>query len=40
MGVLALLAVMLYLSDYYTGEQQRLAAAGDVVDILMSGDVA
>ncbi|HEX5699985.1 MAG TPA: hypothetical protein VFX77_05015, partial [Rubrobacter sp.] len=29
-GVLALLAVVLYLSDYYTGEQQRLAAAGDV----------
>jgi tetratricopeptide (TPR) repeat protein len=29
-GVLALLAAVLYLSDYYTGEQQRLAAAGDV----------
>ena len=29
-GVLALLAVSLYLSDYYTGEQQRLAAAGDI----------
>ena len=29
-GVLALLATALYLSDYYTGEQQRLAAAGDV----------
>jgi tetratricopeptide (TPR) repeat protein len=29
-GVLALLATLLYLSDYYTGEQQRLAAAGDV----------
>ena len=28
-GVLALLATVLYLSDYYTGEQQRLAAAGD-----------
>jgi len=28
-GVLALLAATLYLSDYYTGEQQRLAAAGD-----------
>jgi tetratricopeptide (TPR) repeat protein len=28
-GVLALLATLLYLSDYYTGEQQRLAAAGD-----------
>jgi tetratricopeptide (TPR) repeat protein len=28
-GVLALLAAVLYLSDYYTGEQQRLAAAGD-----------
>jgi tetratricopeptide (TPR) repeat protein len=27
---LALLATLLYLSDYYTGEQQRLAAAGDV----------
>jgi predicted Zn-dependent protease len=30
-GVLALLAAVLYLSDYYTGEQQRLAAAGDMV---------
>ena len=29
-GVLALLATVLYLSDYYTAEQQRLAAAGDV----------
>ena len=29
-GVLALLATALYLSDYYTGEQQRLAAAGDI----------
>jgi tetratricopeptide (TPR) repeat protein len=29
-GVLALLATVLYLSDYFTGEQQRLAAAGDV----------
>jgi tetratricopeptide (TPR) repeat protein len=29
-GVLTLLAALLYLSDYYTGEQQRLAAAGDV----------
>ena len=29
-GVLALLAAVLYLSDYYTSEQQRLAAAGDV----------
>lgn len=28
-GVLALLATVLYLSDYFTGEQQRLAAAGD-----------
>ena len=28
-GVLALLAAVLYLSDYYTAEQQRLAAAGD-----------
>jgi tetratricopeptide (TPR) repeat protein len=28
--VLALLAAVLYLSDYYTGEQQRLAAAGDI----------
>ena len=28
-GVLALLAFALYLSDYFTGEQQRLAAAGD-----------
>ena len=30
MGVLALLAAALYLSDYYAGEQQRLAAAGDI----------
>jgi tetratricopeptide (TPR) repeat protein len=29
-GVLALLATALYLSDYYTAEQQRLAAAGDL----------
>jgi tetratricopeptide (TPR) repeat protein len=29
-GVLALLAAVLYLSDYFTAEQQRLAAAGDV----------
>lgn len=29
-GVLALLATVLYLSDYYTAEQQRLAAAGDI----------
>ncbi len=29
-GVLALLATVLYLSDYYAGEQQRLALAGDV----------
>lgn len=28
-GVLALLATALYLSDYYTGEQQRLVGAGD-----------
>jgi tetratricopeptide (TPR) repeat protein len=28
-GVLALLATVLYLSDYYTGEQQRLMGAGD-----------
>ena len=28
-GILALLATLLYLSDYFTGEQQRLAAAGD-----------
>jgi tetratricopeptide (TPR) repeat protein len=28
-GVLALLATVLYLSDYFTSEQQRLAAAGD-----------
>jgi tetratricopeptide (TPR) repeat protein len=28
-GVLALLAASLYLSVYFTGEQQRLAAAGD-----------
>jgi tetratricopeptide (TPR) repeat protein len=28
-GVLTLLATVLYLSDYFTGEQQRLAAAGD-----------
>ena len=30
MGVLALLATALYLSDYFTAEQQRLAAAGDL----------
>lgn len=30
-GVLALLATVLYLSDYYTGEQQRLVGAGDQV---------
>ena len=29
-GVLALLATALYLSDYFAGEQQRLAAAGDI----------
>src|ERR687898_3505738 len=29
-GVLALLAAVLYLSDYFTAEQQRLAAAGGV----------
>jgi tetratricopeptide (TPR) repeat protein len=29
-GVLALLAAALYLSDYYTAEQRRLAAAGDI----------
>ena len=29
-GVLTLLATVLYLSDYYTAEQQRLAAAGDI----------
>ena len=29
-GVLALLATVLYLSDHYIVEQQRLAAAGDV----------
>jgi tetratricopeptide (TPR) repeat protein len=28
-GVLALLATALYLSNYFSGEQQRLAAAGD-----------
>ena len=28
-GVLALLATVLYLSDYYSGEQQRLMGAGD-----------
>jgi tetratricopeptide (TPR) repeat protein len=28
-GVLALFAAVLYLSDYYTAEQRRLAAAGD-----------
>jgi tetratricopeptide (TPR) repeat protein len=30
-GVLTLLATALYLSDYYTGEQQRLVGAGDQV---------
>ncbi len=39
-GVLALLATVLYLSDYYTGEQQRLAAAGDEAGALEASRMA
>ncbi len=39
-GVLALLATVLYLSDYYTGEQQRLAAAGDVAGAMEASRMA
>jgi tetratricopeptide (TPR) repeat protein len=39
-GVLALLAVVLYLSDYYTAEQQRLAAAGDVTGAMEASRMA
>jgi tetratricopeptide (TPR) repeat protein len=39
-GVLALLAAVLYLSDYYTAEQQRLAAAGDVTGAMEASRMA
>jgi len=39
-GVLALLAVALYLSDYFTGEQQRLAAAGDDAGAMEASQMA
>ncbi len=39
-GVLALLATALYLSDYYAGEQQRLAAAGDDVGAMEASRMA
>jgi tetratricopeptide (TPR) repeat protein len=39
-GVLALLAVVLYLSDYCTAEQQRLAAAGDVTGAMEASRMA
>jgi tetratricopeptide (TPR) repeat protein len=39
-GVLALLAVALYLSDYYTAEQQRLAAAGDITGAMEASRMA
>jgi tetratricopeptide (TPR) repeat protein len=39
-GVLALLATALYLSDYYTGEQQRLAAAGDFTGAMEASRMA
>jgi tetratricopeptide (TPR) repeat protein len=39
-GVLALLATSLYLSDYFTGEQQRLAAAGDVAGAIEASGMA
>ena len=35
-GVLALLATALYLSDYYAAEQQRLAAAGDITGAMQA----
>jgi tetratricopeptide (TPR) repeat protein len=39
-GVLALLATVLYLSDYFTGEQQRLAAAGDEAGAMKASRMA
>ena len=39
-GVLALLAAALYLSDYYTAEQQRLAAAGDMTGAMEASRMA
>jgi tetratricopeptide (TPR) repeat protein len=39
-GVLALLATALYLSDYYAGEQQRLAAAGDMAGAMEASRMA
>jgi len=39
-GALASLAVALYLSDYYTGEQRRLAAAGDAQGALEASRMA
>ena len=39
-GVLALLAASLYLSIYFTGEQQRLAAAGDVAGAIEASGMA
>ena len=40
MGVLALLATAFYLSDYFTGEQQRLAAAGDEAGAMKASRMA
>ena len=40
MAVLALLATSLYLSDYFTGEQQRLAAAGDEAGAMKASRMA
>jgi tetratricopeptide (TPR) repeat protein len=39
-GVLALLATVLYLSDYFTNEQQRLAAAGDEAGAMEASQLA
>jgi tetratricopeptide (TPR) repeat protein len=39
-GVLALLATALYLSTYFTGEQQRLAAAGDEAGAMEASQTA
>jgi tetratricopeptide (TPR) repeat protein len=39
-AVLALLATSLYLSDYFTGEQQRLAAAGDEAGAMKASRMA